>query len=154
MISLDLEGRRALVAGVSDDVGFGFAIARALAEAGATVCLGCWPPALGIFETLLRRGKLDAARQLSGLTGARDQRLIGTRQQPTEHAREQHQPIDAIVGAQLLGGKIKGQNRDAAAVMLAGEDQGELPRLGARPQQLLRPRRRIEDAGTREWRRR
>jgi len=64
MISLDLKGRRALVAGVADDVGFGFAIARALAEAGATVCLGCWPPALGIFETLLRRGKLDAARQL------------------------------------------------------------------------------------------
>jgi len=52
------------VAGVSDDVGFGFAIARALAEAGASVCLGCWPPALGIFETLLRRGKLDAARQM------------------------------------------------------------------------------------------
>lgn len=65
MMSLDLEGRRALVAGVSDDVGFGFAIARALADAGATVCLGCWPPALGIFETLLRRGKLDQARQLS-----------------------------------------------------------------------------------------
>jgi enoyl-[acyl-carrier protein] reductase I len=65
MISLDLKGRRALVAGVADDVGYGFAIARALAEAGASVCLGCWPPALGIFETLLRRGKLDAARQLS-----------------------------------------------------------------------------------------
>ena len=52
------------MAGVSDDVGFGFAIARALAEAGASVCLGCWPPALGIFETLLRRGKLDASRQM------------------------------------------------------------------------------------------
>jgi enoyl-[acyl-carrier protein] reductase I len=65
MISLDLEGRRALVAGVADDVGFGFAIARALADAGASVCLGCWPPALGIFETLLRRGKLDTARKLS-----------------------------------------------------------------------------------------
>jgi enoyl-[acyl-carrier protein] reductase I len=65
MISLDLTGRRALVAGVADDVGFGFAIARALAEAGASVCLGCWPPALGIFETLLRRGKLDSSRQLS-----------------------------------------------------------------------------------------
>jgi enoyl-[acyl-carrier protein] reductase I len=65
MISLDLKGRRALVAGVADDVGFGFAIARALADAGASVCLGCWPPALGIFETLLRRGKLDAARKLS-----------------------------------------------------------------------------------------
>jgi len=65
MISLDLKGRRALVAGVADDVGFGFAIARALAEAGASVCLACWPPALGIFETLLRRGKLDASRQMS-----------------------------------------------------------------------------------------
>jgi enoyl-[acyl-carrier protein] reductase I len=65
MISLDLTGRRALVAGVADDVGFGFAIARALADAGASVCLGCWPPALGIFETLLRRGKLDSSRQLS-----------------------------------------------------------------------------------------
>jgi enoyl-[acyl-carrier protein] reductase I len=66
MISLDLKGRRALVAGVADDVGFGFAIARTLADAGASVCLACWPPALGIFETLLRRGKLDASRQLSG----------------------------------------------------------------------------------------
>lgn len=65
MISLDLAGRRALVAGVADDVGFGFAIARALADAGANVCIGCWPPAMGIFETLLRRGKLDASRRLS-----------------------------------------------------------------------------------------
>lgn len=66
MLSLDLEGRRALVAGVADEVGFGFAIAKVLAEAGAKVCLGCWPPAMGIFETLLRRGKLDPALQLSG----------------------------------------------------------------------------------------
>lgn len=65
MISLDLKGRRALVAGVSDDVGFGFSIARALANAGATVCLGGWPPALGIFETMLRRGKMDKARLLN-----------------------------------------------------------------------------------------
>jgi enoyl-[acyl-carrier protein] reductase I len=65
MLSLELKGRRALVAGVSDEVGFGFAIAKALAEAGAQVCLGCWPPAMGIFETLLRRGKLDPALQLS-----------------------------------------------------------------------------------------
>jgi enoyl-[acyl-carrier protein] reductase I len=65
MIGLDLLGRRALVAGVADDVGFGFAIARTLADAGASVCLGVWPPALGIFETLLRRGKLDTARRLS-----------------------------------------------------------------------------------------
>jgi enoyl-[acyl-carrier protein] reductase I len=66
MLSLDLKGRRALVAGVADDGGFGFAIAKALAEAGATVCVGTWPPALGIFETLLRRGKLDESRKLEG----------------------------------------------------------------------------------------
>ena len=38
MLSIDLTGKRALIAGVADDGGFGFAIAKALAEAGATVC--------------------------------------------------------------------------------------------------------------------
>jgi enoyl-[acyl-carrier protein] reductase I len=65
MLSIDLHGRRALVAGVADDGGFGFAIAKALAEAGATVCVGTWPPALGIFQTLLRRGKMDESRKLA-----------------------------------------------------------------------------------------
>src|SRR3954467_2135138 len=58
MLKIDLKGRRALVAGIADDGGYGFAIAKALAEAGASVCVGTWPPALGIFQTLLRRGKL------------------------------------------------------------------------------------------------
>lgn len=66
MLSIDLTGKRAFVAGVADDGGFGFAIAKALAEAGATVCVGTWPPALGIFQTLLRRGKLDESRALTG----------------------------------------------------------------------------------------
>jgi enoyl-[acyl-carrier protein] reductase I len=65
MLSLDLTGKRALVAGVADDGGFGFAIAKALAEAGASVCVATWPPALGIFETLLRRGKIDESRKLA-----------------------------------------------------------------------------------------
>jgi enoyl-[acyl-carrier protein] reductase I len=60
MLNIDLSGRRALVAGVADDGGFGFAIAKALREAGATVCVGTWPPALGIFQTLLRRGKIES----------------------------------------------------------------------------------------------
>src|SRR5580704_10145574 len=64
MLSIDLTGKRAFVAGVADDGGFGFAIAKALAEAGASVCAGTWPPALGIFETLLRRGKMDESRKL------------------------------------------------------------------------------------------
>jgi enoyl-[acyl-carrier protein] reductase I len=66
MFSIDLTGKRAFVAGVADDAGFGFAIAKALVEAGATVCVGTWPPALGIFQTLLRRGKLDASLALAG----------------------------------------------------------------------------------------
>ncbi len=65
MLSIDLSGKRAFVAGVADDGGFGFAIAKSLAEAGASVCVGSWPPAMGIFETLLRRGKMDASRTLS-----------------------------------------------------------------------------------------
>lgn len=65
MLSIDLTGKRALVAGVADDGGFGFAIAKALAEAGASVCVGTWPPALNIFQTLLARGKLDESRKLS-----------------------------------------------------------------------------------------
>lgn len=62
---INLEGKRAFVAGVADDVGFGFAIAKAMAEAGATVTIGIWPPAMNIFETLLRRGKIDESRQLA-----------------------------------------------------------------------------------------
>jgi enoyl-[acyl-carrier protein] reductase I len=65
MLEIDLKGRRALVAGVADDAGFGFAIAKALAEAGASVCVGTWPPALGIFLTLLERGKMDESRRLA-----------------------------------------------------------------------------------------
>ena len=66
MLSIDLSGKRALVAGVADDAGYGFAIAKALAEAGASICLGTWPPAMNIFEALIRRGKIDESRKLSG----------------------------------------------------------------------------------------
>lgn len=65
MLNIDLTGRRALVAGVADDGGFGFAIAKALAEAGASVCVATWPPALNIFMNLLKRGKMDESRRLS-----------------------------------------------------------------------------------------
>src|SRR5467141_16566 len=65
MLSIDLRGKRALVAGVADDGGYGFAIAKALVAAGATVCTGTWPPALNIFQNLLERGKIDVSRKLS-----------------------------------------------------------------------------------------
>jgi enoyl-[acyl-carrier protein] reductase I len=65
MLSIDLTGRRALVAGVADDAGYGFAIAKALAEAGASVSVATWPPALNIFLNLLERGKMDDSRRLA-----------------------------------------------------------------------------------------
>ena len=71
MLAIDLKGKRALIAGVSDDGGFGFAIGKAMAEAGATICVGSWPPALGIFEKLLERGKMDESMTLAD--GARMQ---------------------------------------------------------------------------------
>ena len=66
MLPIDLTGKRAFIAGVADDGGFGFAIAKALAEAGASVCVGTWPPALNIFLNLLERGKLAESLKLSG----------------------------------------------------------------------------------------
>jgi enoyl-[acyl-carrier protein] reductase I len=65
MLTIDLTGKRALVAGVADDGGYGFAIAKSLAEAGASVVVGTWPPALNIFLNLLERGKMDESRRIS-----------------------------------------------------------------------------------------
>jgi enoyl-[acyl-carrier protein] reductase I len=64
MLPIDLTGKRAFIAGVADDGGFGFAIAKAMAEAGASICVGTWPPAMNIFLTLLERGKMDASLAL------------------------------------------------------------------------------------------
>jgi enoyl-[acyl-carrier protein] reductase I len=64
MLSIDMTGKRAFIAGVADDAGFGFAIARALAQAGASICVGTWPPALTIFQNLLERGKLAESLRL------------------------------------------------------------------------------------------
>jgi enoyl-[acyl-carrier protein] reductase I len=65
MLPINLSGKRAFIAGVADDGGFGFAIAKALAEAGASVCVGTWPPALNIFLNLLERGKMTESLRLA-----------------------------------------------------------------------------------------
>ena len=64
-LEIDLRGKKAFIAGVADDNGFGWAIAKALSQAGAEVILGTWVPALNIFETSYRRGKFDESRKLS-----------------------------------------------------------------------------------------
>jgi enoyl-[acyl-carrier protein] reductase I len=59
MLGLNLQGKLALVAGVADDQGYGWAIAKALKKAGAKVIITTWPPALNILRMSLERGKLD-----------------------------------------------------------------------------------------------
>ncbi len=65
MLQINLTGKKAFIAGIGDDQGFGWAIAKALAEAGATLLIGTWTPVLKIFTTSLQAGKFDASRRLS-----------------------------------------------------------------------------------------
>jgi enoyl-[acyl-carrier protein] reductase I len=65
MLQINLSGKKAFIAGIGDDQGFGWAIAKALAEAGATIIVGTWTPILKIFTTSLEAGKFDASRKLS-----------------------------------------------------------------------------------------
>jgi len=65
MLQINLKGKKAFIAGVGDDQGFGWAIAKALAEAGAEILIGTWTPILKIFTTSLKAGKFDASRRLS-----------------------------------------------------------------------------------------
>lgn len=65
VLKIDLKGKRAFVAGIGDDQGFGFAIAKQLIEAGAEVIVGTWPPVLNIFLKGLQSGKFDGSRKLS-----------------------------------------------------------------------------------------
>ncbi|KAL5545471.1 hypothetical protein UlMin_005158 [Ulmus minor] len=63
-LPIDLRGKRAFIAGIADDNGYGWAIAKSLAAAGAEILVGTWVPALNIFESSLRRGKFDESRKL------------------------------------------------------------------------------------------
>lgn len=65
MLKIDLKGKKAFVAGIGDDQGFGWAIAKCLAEAGAELIIGTWTPLMKIFTTSLANGKFDESRRLS-----------------------------------------------------------------------------------------
>ena len=59
MLPIDLTGKNAFIAGVADDNGYGWAIAKALAQAGAIVRVGTWPPVCKIFTRSMGLGKLN-----------------------------------------------------------------------------------------------
>ncbi|KAK8635076.1 hypothetical protein V6N13_022954 [Hibiscus sabdariffa] len=61
-LPIDLRGKRAFIAGVADDNGYGWAIAKSLDAIGAEILVGTWVPALTIFKSSLRRGKFDESR--------------------------------------------------------------------------------------------
>lgn len=65
MLNIDLKGKIAFVAGVGDDQGYGWAIAKSLAEAGATLIIGTWAPMMKILMTSISSGKFDESRRLS-----------------------------------------------------------------------------------------
>src|SRR5271170_8041157 len=65
MLSINLKGKRAFIAGIGDDQGYGWAIAKALAEAGAEILVGTWTPLMRIFTQSLEMGKFDESRKLS-----------------------------------------------------------------------------------------
>ena len=71
MLPIDLTGKRALVAGVGDERGFGFSIAKALAEAGATVSVGTWPPLYKMLKLILARPTSEELLKLKNGTKLR-----------------------------------------------------------------------------------
>jgi enoyl-[acyl-carrier protein] reductase I len=65
MTSMNLKGKKAFIAGIGDDQGYGWAIAKALADAGAEIIIGTWTPIVKIFTQSWSLGKFDESRLLS-----------------------------------------------------------------------------------------
>jgi len=64
MLEIDLKNKKVFIAGIGDDHGFGWSIAKTLAEAGAEIIVGTWAPVFKIFKTSLELGKFDQSRML------------------------------------------------------------------------------------------
>ncbi len=60
---MELKDLKVIVTGGAQGMGAHFA--KRLFEAGAKVCVGTWPPALGVFRLLLKGGKLDKSMTLA-----------------------------------------------------------------------------------------
>jgi len=58
-LKIDMKGKIVFVGGVADSTGYGWAIAKACAEAGAKIILGTWPPVLPMFSMGFDRGQFD-----------------------------------------------------------------------------------------------
>lgn len=63
-MTLDLTGKVCFIAGIADTSGYGWAIAKEMANAGATIIVGTWPPVLKLFTMALKKKSNDEARKL------------------------------------------------------------------------------------------
>lgn len=61
----NLKGKKAFVAGIGDDQGYGWAIAKALAEQGCEILIGTWTPIVKIFTQSWNAGKFDESRRFA-----------------------------------------------------------------------------------------
>jgi enoyl-[acyl-carrier protein] reductase I len=61
---MNLKGKKAFIAGIGDDQGYGWAIAKSLAEAGAEIIIGTWTPIVKIFTQSWSMGKFNESRKL------------------------------------------------------------------------------------------
>jgi hypothetical protein len=59
-LKIDMTGKKVFIGGVADSTGYGWAIAKACAEAGAEIILGTWPPVLPMFQMGIDRGQFEA----------------------------------------------------------------------------------------------
>ena len=64
-LKIDMKGKTVFIGGVADSTGYGWAIAKACAEAGAKIVLGTWPPVLPIFQMGIERGQFVEDQKLS-----------------------------------------------------------------------------------------
>ncbi len=62
---MNLKGKKAFIAGIGDDQGYGWAIAKELANAGAQILIGTWTPVVKIFTQSWSLGKFDESRKLA-----------------------------------------------------------------------------------------
>lgn len=56
----------AFIGGVADSSGYGWAIAKQLANAGATIIVGTWPPVLTLFERGIKKGFGEDSKLIDG----------------------------------------------------------------------------------------
>ena len=64
-LNIDMRGKTVFVGGVADSTGYGWAIAKACAEAGAEILLGTWPPVMPIFQMGIERGQFVEDQKLT-----------------------------------------------------------------------------------------